>query len=468
MLANVRIFLKIVLIIVLSFDVKAQETFSKETLYEDLDYLKEAIEKFDPALYHYNPEAAFNALFSSIKNSIDSPLNHLEFYKAVSLLCAAANEGHFVVGNENNQASGIFSGFYNDAFRIFPAKLFFTDNKAFVLKDFSAKNNLPIMAEVLSINNQSIPEIVEALLKYMPGDGRILSGKMNRLNKDFGALYFWFIDQPGYFNIKLKPQFDANPTAVKVPAISTNEIDKFAVKRYGHDVDYEQKINEVYELDFNDNYALLKLKSFNRELITGGKLEVRNFYKAIFKKILDKKVDNLVIDLRGNGGGSRNFAVEIVPYLMKGIKEGVLFTSEMFNQRFKKVKIPKPSHYRFKGNLFLMINGGTFSNGSVIAAYAKEFGDAIIIGEESGSRSEGFVAGSKKIITLPNTLIEVQIPIDWLQFNFTNMQTKQNRGVLPDYEVRYSPEEKIKKVDKEFDLVLKLIASNFPKMASPK
>ncbi len=446
----------------------AQETFSKRELHEDLAYLKEAIEKYNPAIYHYNSRVDFSNLYASIVQSIENPLNHLEFYKAVSLLCAATHEGHFVIGNASNQFSGIYTGLFNDQFKMFPAEIYFVGDQAFILKDFSVEYKLPVLAEVISINDTPIDILKNKLLDYIPGDGHILTGKMERINREFGLLYYWFIDQPTSFKVKIKTTTSAATVDVVVEAKSKKNINNYRQIRYGHETKFLRHESDIFQLDFRDNYAILKFKSFNKALIKGHRFEVKKFYREIFKKIAAKHVEHLIIDVRDNGGGSRNFAIEIVPYLTKETHQGVLFTSQFYNRPPRATRIPKPNVYRFSGNLYLLINGGTFSNGSVIAAYAKEYGNAIVIGKESGSRVEGFVAGSKKVISLPNTLIEVEIPIDWIRFNFNNVEHQGNRGLIPDFEVNYSANEKITNLDKELKLALKLIDSFSPKMASPK
>lgn len=171
---------------------------------------------------------------------------------------------------------------------------------------------------------------------------------------------------------------------------------------------------------------------------------------------------NLIIDLRNNGGGRREFASELVPYLIQSGRKGILYQSLGYQGKSKRATLPNSSPYAFKGRLIVLINGNTFSNGSVLAAYAKEFADAIVIGEESASRYEGFAAGSNEYITLPNTLIEVRIPRYWIQYPNTAKQQSSNRGVLPAYEVNYNIEEILDEVDKEMDLALKLVEEMRP------
>lgn len=276
------------------FTVKGQhQTFTPDQLKEDLQFLKDAIEKYNPAHYQYNQKDKFAALYEKIIDAINSPLTHLEFFKAVSLLSAASNEGHFVVGNAGNKVTGIYSGFIENRFKLLPARLYFGNEKAYIHRDYSQTYNLPAKAQVLEINGKLITKIVNHLLPYIASDGDIQTSKIRRLNKEFNALYFWFVDQPQAFKLKLKTKDPDSVFTVVVSASTRDDMMKYSAERYGKTVIGPLCEQEVYEIHYDKSYTLLKLKSFNSQLIEKYKLNAKSFYKDLFVEIWKRKTNNL-------------------------------------------------------------------------------------------------------------------------------------------------------------------------------
>lgn len=455
-----RIILAVIILGTPFFAAGQIEQFSVRELREDLAFLKMSIEKFNPALYQYNHKAEFDRLFDEIYQSIDEPLTRLEFFKAVSLLTAGAKEGHFVIGSVHNKVSKIYSGFFDGTFQYLPLGLTFLDNRAYISGSHRADSTLQKGWEVLEINGEKMGRIIERLLPFIPADGDILTAKYYKLNTNFPVLYYWYIDQPANFKLKVLPTGSSSPFTVNISA--TNHMAMTNRPEEGIDDEYEPKkdINEFYELKLEQALAVLKLKSFNHQLIEKYRIDPGEFYKSIFRKLADKNIKNLILDLRDNGGGSREFVRQLVPYLLKGKEEGMLYQTVSYFGQMKKYPIPKPKPYAFKGKLYVLINGGSFSNGSVIARFAKEFADATIIGEESGSRYEGFATGSAAYVNLPNTLIEIQIPRYWIKYGHQSRQNTSNRGVLPHYSIHYSIDEILNRKDKEIEKARALITGS--------
>ena len=436
------------------------ERFSKSELREDLTFLKEAIEKYNPALYQYNHKGKFDQLFDEIYQSINTPLTRLEFFKAVSLLAAGAREGHFVIGSVNNRATEIYRGFFDGTFKYLPVTLTFLENRAYITGNFSADTTLQKGWEVLEINDEKITTIIERLLPFILADGDILSAKYYRLNNNFPAFYYWYIDQPVNFKLKVLPTHSDSPLNINIAASDRSTMIKWAEQRYSSGHERQGDISEFYELILEEHLAILKLKTFNRQLMEKHQINARKLYKSIFRKLADNDVENLIIDLRNNGGGRREFIQQIVPYFLKEKKKGNLYESVSHIGRIKTYSIPNPNPYAFRGKVYVLINGGSFSNGSVMACFAKEFAGATIIGQESASRYEGFAAGSSEYINLPNTLIQIQIPRYWIKYGHQNQQSTSNRGVLPHHSIHYSIEEILDKKDKELEKARTLIGGS--------
>ena len=147
----------------------------------------------------------------------------------------------------------------------------------------------------------------------------------------------------------------------------------------------------------------------------------------------------------------------MIPCINKAGFTGKYFESIKYSGGVTEYETPENSQYFFDGKIFVITDGGTFSSGTSLAVFLKELGHAIVVGEETGGRYEGFVAGSSEEVTLPNSGAKVYIP----RYNMVNLtaisQKTSNRGLLPDHEVTYTPEEKISGIDKERKLIDSLI-----------
>ncbi len=96
----------------------------------------------------------------------------------------------------------------------------------------------------------------------------------------------------------------------------------------------------------------------------------------------------------------------------------------------------------------------TFSMASFTATRLRQKANAIIIGEESGGSeyaSRGMAGGK---IILPNSMIEVKFNIYQLKYG---KGKDSGHGLIPDYEVNYTLDDRIEKRDLEMQKIETLI-----------
>ncbi|MFU1858762.1 S41 family peptidase [Sphingobacterium sp. NGMCC 1.201703] len=120
-------------------------------------------------------------------------------------------------------------------------------------------------------------------------------------------------------------------------------------------------------------------------------------------------------------------------------------------------KIEKSKPHRYRGRLFVLIDGGTFSAASLIATNLKAGKRAIFVGEETGGAAGGTVAGYLPVLKLPNSHLR------W-RFGLMNIKpyfqvAEEGRGVMPDVPVVRSIDDVITGKDPVMDKVLKSIGN---------
>ncbi|MEM7297024.1 MAG: S41 family peptidase [Bacteroidota bacterium] len=222
----------------------------------------------------------------------------------------------------------------------------------------------------------------------------------------------------------------------------------------------EASINNVFELKLESEYAYLYLKTFDWRQVEKYDLKADDFYSDIFQKINDHGSSNLIVDLRGNTGGRKAFGEGIVPFIHVDKEVPFLIKNTSWKGKVKAVKKAKPSKNPFNGIIYVLVDGYTYSVGGIIARYLQELNGAITIGEETGTRYEGFVAGSAQYTTLKHSAIRIGVPCYLKEFPSSSVQNTSNRGLLPQHEVVVSLADRLEKRDPVMDFALDLIQKN--------
>ncbi|WP_010182581.1 S41 family peptidase [Aquimarina agarilytica] len=257
------------------------------------------------------------------------------------------------------------------------------------------------------------------------------------------------------------------------------------------------KSKDLYQRNFSfigkdSPIAYLKIRGFH----TGN---YKKFYENSFQKIEATKTKTLIIDLRDNTGGRLNEIYKLYSYLtdqefqfvnkaksrtripvFKAIATGgipfsvkffsylispILITHDLLktskregNIEYKlsssKVK-SKPNPLNFKGNIYVLINGNSFSASSILATNLHATNSAVFVGEETGGGYNGTVAGLYKNVLLPNSKIRFNFGLMQIEAPYKN--EKIGHGIVPDIKITPTKEDRTNNVDPELTWVLKHI-----------
>ena len=199
----------------------------------------------------------------------------------------------------------------------------------------------------------------------------------------------------------------------------------------------------------------------------------------------------MIIDLRGNGGGSIVQASELISYISKDTfsygfargKQGLTYKSpfkqktiyylsrvllDIFGNRktynnnynytfdYNNKSLKKEKH--FDGAVFCIIDNGSFSAASFVAAYAKHKAKAVLVGQETAGTESGCYAVNTPLMELPCIKNFIRIP----QYHFKHILpiVDINRGVIPEIETVINSQTINSGKDVEMDLIWKLILEN--------
>jgi len=424
-------------------------------LMKDLDFLSKTIEEVHPNPYAYTSEVEFAKHREKLYGLLDHSMGTVEFYKLVAPAVASLRNGHtnvfppFLEYNEHLKKGG----------RTYQLPLDWDEEKLFVIEN-KGFHPLPAGAIVLEINGEDASSVIMRMAQYFPAERR---------DSNPYVIVMWL---PIFLWIEYG---DVESLKLKIKSLN------------GHIMDYEVMATEPRHKEASKpDYSYRLLPEVDAGLIEFNKFsdldKFKEFLNATFGEIREKKVSDLIIDIRANPGGSSTLGDLLLEYL----------TDKPFCQIYEmQVKIsPQARKQRYTGELKSYFPDGTDLKSPIITVRIPEeeyteprenplrFNGRVylLIGPKSASSSVGFANAIKyfKIGTLigEETLDPITCYGDCLRFTLPNSQltlnvahkyfilpggTNDGRGVLPDYEVRQEPEDRIKGIDTVLQFTLDLM-----------
>lgn len=435
----------------------AQQKFSVEELKADLQFYKSKLERHHPNLYLYTSKQKVNYFFDSLYQSINQPLDEAEWYRRITLSSNLIKDGHTLILPSNS-----FVEYHNSNSKFLPLQVGIVEHKLYIKMNCTSTILLEDGTVIDQINGIPANEVIQALLDRQVRDGNNSSYAMWILDTYFREYYSYVFGHPDTFQISYTKNNQTYRT--QIAALKKDSIYYYRQKNYpAFYNDKEQTKGISLNFDSTKTTAILTIKDFHSAVLKSEynqnfKKEIR----AIFEYIIANQAKNLVLDLRNNQGGD--------------VENGVFLLSFLLNKAFKVVNdykclkennlIPckgpsmgyhKPNKKQFTGQIYVLVNGGSFSNSVIVSSCLKENSNAIFVGTETGG-NPNVLAGYAKEFELPNTKIKVEVPTK--RFVMTSLAKNNGKGVIPTYHIYNDIQDQISQSDKVLDDVLALIQKN--------
>lgn len=324
----------------------------------------------------------------------------------------------------------------------FPLQVRLVNEQLFVIDPLNNGKNIKLKDEILSINGILINDLVDDIYKHISSQGYITTAKKQFFNTWATAMIPYALQFPASYNVVIK---GANEPINLDKAESFKDLFRDpSIRSCGEDLCLEV---------LNNNTALLTISSFN--YYPWNNLSVfTDFIDKSMTEINEKGVQNLIVDVRFNGGGSQQSAIHLLRYLVD--KPFKYYSKADFEGKTNKIdgeEIIQPFKDRFLGNQYFIIDGEGNSTTGHFMSLVKAFDLGIIVGEELGSNH--FCSAGQTICRLSNTKLQYYVA------NNTHVSTATSFpdeiGILPDYYVTQDIDAFLEKKDVVKAFTLNLI-----------
>ena len=423
-----------------SFEAK----ISPEKLEEDFSILLSSLRNHHPGLNNYLTVVQFDSLANTVTTSLTDSLTEAQFHVQVRKFIRYIRCGHTVAMPSRNWYDAVKA----DP-KLIPIHVLLKEGELFVRAVFDDQNDGLLGARIISINGVSSSEIILSMKSIIMRDGVGETMVNSGLERLFQTYFMFLYGMKNVYTIQVE-QVDGDLIESKLAG--------HAGKRYTYEDAFElENVLEIPSAKFgilkgSEHLAVLDLASFPRK-------GYKKFYRKVFKRLADIDSVDLILDLRGNGGGYFPNGNRLLRYILKD-----RFTMDFSrsNKRFKKNKYMKmdvasritrvvfntiPDRNRedparnyqirykpvrrnhFDGKVYVFTDGLTFSAGGFVSSKLKNADRAEIIGEETGGGEVGFNATLSWNLKLPNSGIRVVLPMYHVDIQPT--MEDMGRGVVP-------------------------------------
>lgn len=456
--------------------------FDKATLQEDYTLLQNILEAKHPSLYWYTPKDSMDFYFQRGYESISDSMTELQFgWNVLAPLLSTIHCGHtsFMMSKDWNRF------IKNRQIPSFPLGLRVWGDSMMVTVNLNKKDSTIKRGDfVTGINGLKNPEIIDTLFKSMVEDGYANNVNYSRLSTSFpyfhrnvfGLYQNYFInftDSNGIEKRTLIPFYAEVADSVKKEA----KVQKIKNRRIGR----TERLNMIRSVQYDSTTALITINSFSKS-------HLRPFLRNTFRDIRKKGIENIILDLRFNGGGNISNSVLLTKYIRKNpfrvadsayssAKNFAPYSSHISSGFFNNIglafvsKKGKDGNYHFgfwenhtfkpkrrnhfAGKAYVLVGGPTFSASTLFCNAVKGQENVNLAGEETGGGWYGNNGILIPYITLPGTRLRIRLPFFKL-VQFEHVE-KKGTGVLPDIYIGTNWRDVLNRVDTKVRVVKEII-----------
>ncbi len=467
------------------------QLISAPGLQEDFEILKKAYQSLHPGFYKHTDSVVMERYFKELERSLLQPLTIGQAYLIFSKFLAKVKCGHTYC-NFWNQPEIVKEAIFDRKDKL-PFTYRLVQKRMIVTKNASQSPFLKEGLEIKAINGVRVGRIIDSLITVVKADGandrkRIYDLQLSGTGQYEAAdVYFPLLFPPvnGAYLLETYSLLDDRSAELSVQPITREERKAILAKRYGPQPDNPDQLWRFEILDEKVGY--LKLGT---HVVWKMDFKWKAFLADAFADLRTKQIQHLIVDVRGNEGGASEVNLvlgqyltrepimlpesqsivkydvvppDLVPHLgtwdksfydirkqVRPIGDGYFTTKRQSDSRIEIT----PNKKSFRGKTYLLVDAANSSATFTLAKYAKEYELATLIGTETGGSQKGITGGRMFFLTLPNSQIEMDIP---LMTSFASADTP-DAGITPDIWIEETVEDVINGKDAFLNKALEIIA----------
>tara|TARA_B100000809_G_scaffold117307_1_gene115615 strand:- start:1396 stop:2847 length:1452 start_codon:yes stop_codon:yes gene_type:complete len=453
-------------------------SITKTAFEQDLAILQQSLVANHSGVFQYIGSENLNKQFTLALDTMPDNISDVDAFLAISRLIAVINCDH----TSAEAPPHIITAIHKQ--NILPFEFKFIGKRMYVLKNY-ADTSLKIGTEILSIEGESIAEIVDKIFPTIPSDGFITTSKYRTIERYllFNVMYTLLRGNKSSYKIEYK---SVNNNISKVITIKGKRLTTMR-SLFKEQVNKEPIPFKII-IDKLMQTATITITTFDQASYKEHKQNFKKLLKKSFTAINQDSIAHLIIDIRNNGGGEADYGAHLYSYLtnknFKFYEQLSLNTTTIENRDYidfgllkllwvklltkrdkssgryivkgNTLKNNKPAKNNFSGKVYVLINGLSYSASSEFCTIANDNKRATFIGEEGGGAYQGNTSGFSFTLTLPNSGVQIDIPVIHYQMAISN-KYKIGRGLIPDYEVIPTIKELISGEDSELEKAKQLI-----------
>lgn len=411
------------------------QNISRKQFADDIDSLMYTLSEVHPNLYSNISMSSLNRQMTALKDINQDSISILDAYKSLAPIIAQIGDAHTVMSLPYREVM-LKAGKY---LPVFPT---IDNNTGKMYVKASVGNAVPYESEILSINGASAADMVSRMKEFIGGERDFF--RLTMADNNIMGL-FHFLYPSAEYNITYREPKSRKSSNLTLQAVDAGKLNSGLV--------LSPKIMKLMEEhDGNSPYTFRILDDKSAAVMNFDACQdvkgMEAFADSMFRRLSAEGINNLIIDVRYNGGGNSNVGDVLLKYIAPRpfAQFGNTYvrvtptTQSLTGNRYQTAGIfyypenpasrnePLPASQRFKGKVYLLTSHTTFSSASSFAWAFKEFGCGKVIGEETGGMSVHY--GDVISYTLPNSRLSCNI--SHKRFWQPGADENDIHGVIPD------------------------------------
>lgn len=412
-------------------EVAASGNLSRRQAMFDIDALIYGLSQVHPDIFSVcRQEDLFRAV-NRAKASLPDSVTPVQLYRAAAPIVAMIGDGH-------TNLNFPFNRLFTEELRRLPVFVDVLSDRSLVCVT-SLDSVIARGDRVLSINNVSADSLLNAMMPFVSGERPHF--KLSRLDYMFPALFEMLFPAESY-TVEYQPGNSKKILSHTFPAVTWDELRRRCPSS-GPNGSYEPY---SYAVDSVNNVAVMDFLEFS------DTRRMAQFADSMFTDLAGRKISNLIIDLRNNGGGNSEVGDILLRYISPepfvqmekmlarvtpltarlmgnpGI-ETMFYFHETDPSEYIKPLSAEEGHYA--GKVYLLTSNKTFSSAGSFAWAFKVCGMGTVVGEETGGMNVCY-----------GDILQYRLPVSKLSTSvsfkrFWQFRADENdiHGTLPDVAV---------------------------------